>query len=99
MILPGGYNVYPREVDEVLNGHSAVFEVAAVGAPDDFRGEIIKAFVALTPGAAATEQELIDYCAERLVKYKVPAAIVFLDALPKTGANKIDKLKLKGLKE
>ncbi len=99
MILTGGYNVYPREVDEVLNGHPAVFEVATVGAPDDFRGEIIKAFVALAPGAAATEQELIDYCAERLVKYKVPAAIDFLDALPKTGANKIDKLKLKGLKE
>jgi long-chain acyl-CoA synthetase len=96
MILTGGYNVYPREVDEVLNGHPAVFEAATVGAPDDFKGEIVKAFVALGPDAAASEEELIDYCAERLVKYKVPVSIDFLDALPKTGVNKIDKLKLKG---
>lgn len=99
MIAVGGYNVYPREIDEILNSHPAVFEAATVGAPDDFRGEIVKAFVALAPDATTTEEELIAYCAERLVKYKIPVTIEFLDALPKTGANKIDKLKLKGLRE
>lgn len=98
MILVGGYNVYPREIDEVLYGHPAVHEAAAVGMPDDFRGEVVKAFVALKPGATATEEELIGYCAERLVKYKTPVAIEILDALPKSGANKIDKLSLRGLR-
>jgi long-chain acyl-CoA synthetase len=99
MILVGGFNVYPREVDEVLTGHPSVHEAATVGAPDDFRGEMVKAFVALVPGKTVSEDELIAYCAGRLVKYKVPLAIEFMNALPKTGANKIDKLKLKGLKE
>jgi long-chain acyl-CoA synthetase len=99
MILVGGYNVYPREIDEVLNGHPAVHEAATVGVADDFKGELVKAFVALTPGGTAGEDQLIAYCADRLVDYKVPVAIEFLAALPKTGANKIDKLKLKGLKD
>ncbi len=97
MILVGGYNVYPREIDEVLYGHPAVHEAAAVGFPDDFKGEVVKAFVALKPDAdKVTEKELIEYCAERLVGYKVPIAIEFLDALPKTGPAKIDKIALKG---
>ena len=61
MILVGGYNVYPREIDEVLYGHPAVHEAAAVGFPDDFKGEVVKAFVALKPDAdKVTEKELID---------------------------------------
>ena len=97
MILVGGYSVYPREIDEVLYGHAAVHEAAAVGFPDDFKGEVVKAFVALKPDADnVTEIQLIDYCAERLVGYKVPVAIQFLDALPKTGPGKIDKIALKG---
>ena len=98
MILVGGYNVYPREIDEVLHAHPAVFEAAAVGAPDDFRGEVVKACVALRPGESLDEETLIAYCAERLAPYKVPVAIEFLDALPKTGPGKIDKLALKGLR-
>jgi long-chain acyl-CoA synthetase len=96
MIIVGGYNVYPREVDEVLHGHPAVHEAATVGVPDEFLGEVVKAFVALVPGAEASEDALIAYCADRLVKYKVPVAVAFMAALPKTGANKIDKLALKG---
>lgn len=99
MIIVGGFNVYPREIDEVLYGHPAVHEAAAVGMPDAFRGEVVHAFVALKPGAEISEEEMIGYCAERLVKYKVPVAIEFLDALPKSGTNKIDKLKLRGLRE
>jgi long-chain acyl-CoA synthetase len=98
MILVGGYNVYPREVDEVLHSHPAVQEAAAVGAPDDFKGEVVKAFVALKPGRKLTEAELVAYCAERLAPYKVPVAIAFLDSLPKTGPAKIDKLALRGLR-
>jgi long-chain acyl-CoA synthetase len=98
LILVGGYNVYPREVDEVLHSHPAVQEAAAVGVPDDFKGEVVKAFVALKPGAKLTETELVAYCAERLAPYKVPVAVAFLDALPKTGPAKIDKLALRGLR-
>jgi long-chain acyl-CoA synthetase len=98
-VLVGGYSVYPREIDEVLYGHPAVREAAAVGIPNAFKGEVVKAFVAIKPGPnKVTEKELIDYCAERLVGYKVPVAIEFLDALPKTGPVKIDKLALRGLR-
>jgi len=99
LILVGGYNVYPREVDEVLHSHPAVQEAAAVAAPDEFKGEVVKAFVALKPGATLGEKELVAWCAERLAPYKVPVAVVFLDALPKTGPAKIDKLALRGLRK
>lgn len=98
MILVGGYNVYPREVDEVLSSHPAVMEAAAIGIPDDFRGEAVKACVAPKPGATVTEEELAAWCEERLVKYKRPTEYAFFDALPKTGPAKIDKLALKGLR-
>ena len=99
LILVGGFNVYPREIDEVLYSHEAVHEAAAVGIADDFKGEVVKAFVALVPGADIGEPELIEYCAARLIDYKVPVAIDVMAALPKTGANKIDKLALRGLRE
>jgi len=95
MILVGGYNVYPREIDEVLHLHPAVLEAATVGVPDSFAGEAVKAYVALKPGATLAREELEAYCAERLVKYKRPKHIEFLDTLPKTGVGKINKLALK----
>jgi long-chain acyl-CoA synthetase len=95
MILVGGYNVYPREIDELLYQHPAILEAAAVGVPDSFSGEAVKAYVALKPGAALTREALEAYCAERLVKYKRPKHIEFMDALPKTGVGKINKLALK----
>ena len=99
LIISGGYNIYPREVDEVLHAHPDTFEVATVGVRDGFRGEIPVAFVSLKPGRMVTAEELLVYCKSRLVDYKVPRRIEFLDALPKTGANKIDKLKLRGLRD
>jgi long-chain acyl-CoA synthetase len=96
MILVGGYNVYPREIDEVLSGHPAVMEAAVVGIPDEFRGEAVKACVALNPGARASAEELLDHCRERLVKYKLPTVFEFHHELPRTGPGKIDKLRLKG---
>jgi long-chain acyl-CoA synthetase len=98
LIISGGYNIHPREVDEVLNSHPDVLEVATVGMKDTFRGEIPVAFVALHPGRTTTAEELIEYCKQRLVDYKVPRSIQFMEALPKTGPGKIDKLKLRGLR-
>ncbi len=95
MVIVGGYNVYPREVEEVLHLHPAVMEAAAVGAPDAYRGEIVVAFVALRPGARAGAGELLDHCRANLAKYKVPARIEIKDALPKTSVNKTDKIALK----
>jgi long-chain acyl-CoA synthetase len=99
LILSGGFNIYPREIDEVLNSHPDTLEVATVGIKDSFRGEIPKAFVVLKPGSKLSVDDLLQYCRERLVDYKVPRAIEFLEALPKTGPGKIDKLKLRGLRD
>jgi long-chain acyl-CoA synthetase len=98
LINVGGYKVYPREVDEVLHAHPAVREAATIGVADSFRGEAVKAVVALKPGATLSEDELLEYCRANLVKYKVPTQVQFVDALPKTGPGKIDKLKLRGLR-
>ena len=98
LIISGGYNIYPREVDEVLHSHPETLEVATVGMKDSFRGEIPVAFVALKPGRKVTADDLLAWCKERLVDYKIPRRIEFLDALPKTGPGKIDKLKLRGLR-
>ena len=98
MILSGGFNIYPREVDEVLICHPDTLEVAAVGVKDDFRGEVVKACVVLKPGRKLTADELIEYCKSQLAEYKVPRIVEFYDALPKTGPGKIDKLKLRGLR-
>lgn len=99
LIISGGYNIYPREVDEVLHSHPDTLEVATVGMKDSFRGEVPVAFVVLKPGKAVSAQDLLAYCKEKLVDYKVPRRIEFLESLPKTGPGKIDKLKLRGLRD
>ena len=99
LINVGGQKVYPRELDELLFSHPAVREAATVGVPDQFLGEAVKVVVALRDGAKLTADELLAYCRTNLVKYKWPKHIAFVDALPKTGAGKIDKLKLRGLRE
>ncbi|MDZ4721589.1 MAG: long-chain fatty acid--CoA ligase [Roseiflexaceae bacterium] len=95
MIIRGGFNVYPREIEEVLYGHPAIAEVAIIGIPDVALGEEIKAVVALKSGQQANETELIDYCKERLAAYKYPRSIEFRDTLPKTATGKILKRELK----
>ncbi len=89
MLITGGLNVYPRDVEEVLYSHPAVLEAALIGVPDAHWGEVGKAFVTLRPGAQATAEELLSYCRERLAPYKVPAAIEFRDSLPKTLIGKV----------
>jgi len=96
MAIVGGYNVYPREIDEVLYTHPDVLEAAAIGMPDDYRGEIIEARVVLKPGAETDEDALLAHCRENLAKYKVPARMAIVDALPKTTVGKIDKKTIRG---
>jgi long-chain acyl-CoA synthetase len=95
MIIRGGYNVYPREVEEVLYGHPAVVEAAVIGVPHPALGEEVKAVVALKPDTTVTEQEMIDYCKERLAGQKYPRTVEFRDSLPKTATGKILKRALK----
>ncbi len=97
MVIVGGYNVYPREIDEVLFNHPAIHEAATVGKRDDLLGEVVVAFVAVKTGAELDEEKLLAYCKENLVKYKRPVEVHFIDALPRTGTNKIDRIKLRAM--
>jgi long-chain acyl-CoA synthetase len=89
LIISGGYNVYPREVEEVLYEHPKVLEVSVAGVPDAYRGEVVKAFVVLKEGEQATADEIRDFAKERLAAYKVPRAVEFRDQLPKTMIGKV----------
>lgn len=89
MIIAGGYNIYPREVEEVLFEHPAIQEAAVVGVPHPYRGETVKAFIVLKPGMKLTEKELDQYCREKLAKYKVPRLYEFRDELPKSFVGKV----------
>jgi long-chain acyl-CoA synthetase len=95
MIIVGGYNVYPREVDEVLFNHPKIREAATVGKLDERLGESVVAFVVVDDGAELSEDEFFAYCKENLVKYKRPAEVYFVDALPRTGTNKINRIALR----
>jgi long-chain acyl-CoA synthetase len=89
IILSGGFNVYPRDVEEVLYLHPKVREAAVIGIADAFLGEHVKAFVVPHEGQATTADELIAFCREHLVVYKVPKQIEFRDSLPKTLIGKV----------
>ncbi len=89
MIISSGYNVYPRDIDEVLYTHPKVADACAKGIPDPKRGEAIKAFVVVRSGETLTEEELGIFCREHLAAYKVPSAFEFLDELPKSAVGKI----------
>jgi long-chain acyl-CoA synthetase len=89
MIICSGYNVYPRNIEEVLYQHPAVQEAGVVGMLDEYRGETVIAFVVLKEGMTATEQEIIDCCAQNMAKYKVPSRVIFRDSLPMTAVGKV----------
>ena len=89
LIIAGGYNIYPREVEEVLYEHPAVLEAAVAGIADTYRGEVVKAYVVLRPGRQATVEELRDFAKSRLAAYKVPRVVEFRDDLPKTLIGKV----------
>lgn len=84
LIKPGGYQVWPREVEEVIADYPKVLEVGVAGVPDPYRGETVKAWVVLRPGEHATEEEIRQWCRERMAKFKVPSLVEFRNELPKT---------------
>ena len=89
LILVGGFNAYPREIEEVLYTHPKIAQAAVVGIPDPKSGEAVKAFVQLKPGVEATEQEIIAFCKEKLAGYKRPRSIEFRDELPTSVVGKV----------
>ena len=89
MIIAGGYNIYPKDIDQVLAEHPKVAQAIAVGIPDRYRGETVRAFIVLKPGQKAAEEEVLDFCRKNLAKYKVPTQVEFRASLPKAGSNKI----------
>ena len=95
IIIVGGFNVYPQEVESVLAEHPSVREVAVVGVPRSLSGEIVKAFVVPRPGTEPSPRELIAFCRERLPHYKVPRSVAFLDVLPRSSIGEILKRELK----
>jgi len=100
MILASGFNVYPREVEEVLFQHPSIAEAAVTGVPDPYRGETVAAFIILKPGIPAndeTRQAIIAFCKQELTAYKVPKRIEFLDTLPKSIVGKVLRRELRKL--
>ena len=95
MIIRGGFNVYPREIEEVLYGHPAIAEAAVIGVPHQSHGEEVKAVVAFKQGKSATAEEIVGYCKEKLAAYKYPRIVEVVDALPKGPTGKILKRELK----
>jgi len=95
MIISGGYNVYPRDIDEVYFEHPKVEEASTIGLPHPTRGESIKVFIVLKQGQTATEQEMIDYAATKLAKYKLPTEVEFCSELPKTTVGKVLRKELR----
>jgi long-chain acyl-CoA synthetase len=95
MIIAGGFNIYPREIDEVLYEHPKILEACAVGLPDKYRGETVKAFIVVREGETLTEEEVIASCREKLAAYKVPKLIEFMDELPKSAIGKVLRRELR----
>ena len=95
MVISGGENVYPAEIEDVLHDHPAVLEAAVVGVPDDRWGEACAAFVVLRPGASVTEDALREHCRERLARFKVPKSFSFVEALPRSSMGKVLKDELR----
>lgn len=95
LIISGGYNIYPREIEEVLYQHEKIAKCAVIGIPDTKRGENVKAFVVLKAGQSATPEELLEFCKPRLAKYKWPVEIEIRDSLPESNVGKILKKELR----
>jgi long-chain acyl-CoA synthetase len=97
LIIRGGFNIYPKDIEEVLYKHPAVAEAAVVGMPDELMGEEVVAYVSLKPDGRANAEELIAHCRSHLAKYKCPRKIEFLDSLPKNPIGKVQKKELRKL--
>jgi len=91
LIITGGLNVYPAEVENALLKHPDVMDVVVIGVPDDLRGEVVKAFVVPREGSVPSEQDLLKFCRQHLADFKAPRDIVFIKKVPSLGMGKIDK--------
>ena len=94
LIIRGGENIQPREIDEVLYSHPKIQDAATVGVPDPLFGEEVKSFVVLKPGEKCSEEELLDYCRQHLAAFKCPKSIAFIQEMPKSPGGKIIRRKL-----
>ena len=95
VIIRGGFNIYPQEIEELLKKHPKVSEAAVIGLPDEVLGEVVCAVIRLKQGEVSDEQEIKSYIGEQMAKYKVPSHVVFVNELPVTASGKIQKVKLK----
>jgi long-chain acyl-CoA synthetase len=95
MIIAGGFNIYPADIEAVLFENPKVKEAAVIGAPDEYRGETVKAFLVLKEGETATAEEIIDFCTERMASYRVPRIVEFRDDLPKSMIGKVLRRELR----
>jgi len=95
MIVTAGYNIYPKEVENVLYNHPDVLEAAVIGIPDPVKGDIPKAYIVPSGDREPNEKEIIDYCRQNLAAYKIPRTVEFVEALPQTASGKIKKYVLK----
>jgi long-chain acyl-CoA synthetase len=95
MIVSGGENVYPREIEDILLQHTAIADTAVIGVPDSTWGEAVKAVVVLREGENAAEREIIEFCRERLAPYKCPQSVDFTQALPRNPTGKVLKRELR----
>ena len=97
MVISGGVNIYPAEIEEHLHRHPDVLEAAVIGVPDDTWGERLKAFVVSRPGAQLTAEEVVQFCREGLADFKRPREVVFIDSLPRNPTGKVLKRELRAL--
>ncbi len=91
MIIAGGFNIFPREIEEVLFEHPQILEAAVIGVPDEYRGETVKAYIVCKPGQSLTAEEVVHFCREKLASFKVPRLIEFRETLPKSNIGKVLK--------
>ena len=99
MIIAGGFNIYPREIDEALYEHPKIQDAVTIGIPDEYRGETVKAFVVPKEGETLTEEEIFDFCKDKLAAYKRPKFVEFRDSLPKSAVGKILRKELRAEEE
>jgi long-chain acyl-CoA synthetase len=97
MIIASGFNIYPQEIDDLLMTHPKIMEVCAIGIPDAYRGETVKAFIVLRPGETMTEEEVIAFCRQTLAPYKVPKQVQFMESLPKSTVGKLLRRELRDM--
>jgi acyl-CoA synthetase (AMP-forming)/AMP-acid ligase II len=95
MVISGGVNIYPREVEEVLFQHPQIAEVAVVGLPDDKWGEKLKAFVVTRPGSDVTAEDILRFCEGRISKIKIPKEVAFIGQIPRNASGKVLKTELR----